>query len=669
VTNLHALAEAAGLQIKWEDALGEPHVVADESLVAILAALGFPADSDAAIRDSTARIARDQAIDCAFVSGVVDTPIALPARCGTAGPAELILENGTRRDIALTGRGDAVQIPAIATIGYHRLIVGGREIALAVAPPRCFSVADAVGGRRIWGSSVQIASLRDAQAKPFGDFGSLAAAAGVFAARGADALAISPTHALFPADASRYSPYAPSSRLFLNVLYADPALVGATATGGGDGDLIDWGRAIPERLRVLRQAYDERSDAVRTGVADFVARGGDDLIRHARFDALHAHFLASVGARGWRDWPAEYHDPAGDAVTRFAAEHDDAVGFYLFLQWLASESLNAAQRTATDAGMAIGLIADLAVGMDAGGSHAWSRPDDLLTGLSIGAPPDLLGPDGQSWGITGFAPHALQRSGFAPFIATLRAALGAAGGIRIDHALGLRRLWVVPEGASAREGAYLTMPMDDMLRLLALESHRARAIVIGEDLGTVPAGFRPAMDDKAMLGMRVLWFERDEDGGFLPPEDYARDAAAMTGTHDLATVAGWWRGRDIAWNWQLGRTSRAADEAEDQAARSEDRAKLWSALVAAGVADMPEPGPEDDGRVVDAAMAFIGRTPSALAIVPLEDVIGAIEQPNLPGTIDEHPNWRRRMPEATDALLARPEVVARLATLDAERDG
>jgi 4-alpha-glucanotransferase len=663
---LHQLAEAAGLQIVWEDALGEAHRVSDASLVAILAALGFAADSDAAIARSAARLADDDGVACGFVSGLAGEPITLPSTCDMAGALDLILEDGTRQPVVLEVAEGGLRLPAITTLGYHRLTSADREIVVAVTPPRCFTVDDAADGRRLWGPSVQIAALRDDRASAFGDFGTLAQAARAFAARGADALAISPVHALFPADSSRYSPYAPSSRLFLNILYADPALVGASPDAPVT-DLIDWEQAIPARLRVLRQAYDARSDAVRASVAAFAAAGGGELERHARFDALHAHFFAQSGARGWQDWPAEYHDPAGDAVARFGAEQQEEVGFYLFLQWLAERSLDAAQQAATGAGMALGLIADLAVGMDPGGSHAWSRPDDLLTGLSIGAPPDLLGPDGQNWGITGFSPHALRRTGFAPFIATLRAALDHAGGIRIDHALGLRRLWVVPNGASAREGAYLTMPMDDMLRLLALESHRARAVVIGEDLGTVPEGFRPAMDEKAMLGMRVLWFERDEDGAFLPPERYDRDAAAMTGTHDLATVAGWWRGRDIEWNWNLGRTSRAADQAEDQAARGEDRTRLWNAFVEAGVAAMPQPEPQAGDRVVDAALAFVARAPSVLAIMPLEDVIGAVEQPNLPGTIDEHPNWRRRMPDTTEALLDRPEVAARLAAINVDR--
>lgn len=657
---LHDLAAAAGLQVEWEDALGTAQRVSDESLVAILAALGFAADGDAAIAASVARIARDHDTDCAFVSGVVGTPIALPPVCAAAGTAELLLEDGTRRSVAIADGA----LPPLDTIGYHRLRVGDREIRVAVAPPRCFSVADAAGERRLWGPAVQIAALRDARGGAFGDFATLADSARAFAVRGADALAISPVHALFPADSSRYSPYAPSSRLFLNILYADPGRIDAAPAPAA---LIDWEQAIPERLRALRDAYAARSDADRAAVAAFARRGGDELERHARFDALHAHFLAQSGARGWQDWPADYHDPAGAAVARFAEDHADEVGFFLFAQWLAKRGLERAQQAATDGGMALGLIADLAVGMDPGGSHAWSRPDDLLTGLSIGAPPDLLGPDGQGWGITGFSPIGLRRSAFEPFIATLRAALDHAGGIRVDHALGLRRLWVVPDGASPQQGAYLTMPMDDLFRLLAIESHRARAIVIGEDLGTVPEGFRPAMDADAMLGMRVLWFERDADGGFLPPADYAAAAASMTGTHDLATVAGWWCGRDIAWTWKLGRTSRAADEAKDQAKRDDERGQLWHAFVAAGVAESPVPARDDGGPVVDAALAFLGRTPSALALVPLEDVIGAIEQPNLPGTIDEHPNWRRRMPAPTEPLLARPDVAARVAAFDSER--
>jgi len=666
MTALHDLAAEAGLQIDWTDALGEPQRVSDTALVTILAALGYPADSEAAIATSRTALAQESG-HCAFVSADAGTPVLLPAGCADAGPAELILENGTRQQVTLRAGKAGLLGPAIDTAGYHRLLVDDREIRLAVAPPHCFRVADAAPGKRIWGPSVQIPALRDSRAAAYGDFGTLADTARAFAKRGADALAISPIHALFPADASRYSPYAPSSRLFLNVLYGDPAVAGLPIPAQPCGEMIDWAAAIPERLRLLRQAFDQSPDAVREAVAAYAKEQGYELLSHARFDALHAHFFAATGATGWQGWPEEFHQPDSEAVARFAAENSEEVDFYLFLQWLARQSLDAAQAAARDSGMTLGLIADLAVGMDPGGSHAWSRREDLLTGLSIGAPPDLLGPDGQSWGITGFSPQALRRTGFEPFIATLRAAIDHAGGIRVDHALGLRRLWVVPEGASPREGAYLTMPLDDMLRILAIESQRARAVVIGEDLGTVPEGFRPAMDARAMLGMRVLWFERDEDGDVIPPGEWSADAAAMTGTHDLPTVAGYWQGRDIDWTWQLGRTSRAEDEAAERAGRDIDRQRLWRAFTDAGVAEGPVPAADDTPPVVDAAVSFVASTPCALAIVPLEDVVGLTEQPNLPGTMHEHPNWRRRMPDSTRSLLERPEVTSRLGLIQSAR--
>ena len=662
---LHELATAAGLQIDWEDALGRPQRVSNQALAKVLQALGLPADNDQRIAESRARL-NDEDTACSFGSADVGEQLVLPARCGQAGPAELLLEDGSSRTIMLSAVPDGLQVPACDTSGYHDLILGEHRIRLAIAPKRCFTIVDAAPGRRVWGSSVQIPALRDGRATAYGDFSSLAAAARAFAVRGADALAISPVHSLFPADPARFSPYAPSSRLFLNVLLADPGLIGAPLADTAGGELIDWEQAIPRRLTALRQAWDSAGGKVREAVEAYRRECGEELERHATFDVLHAHFF-DTGARGWRDWPSEYHDPAGDAVRAFSAEHSEEIGFYTFLQFLAKQGLEQAQNAATGAGMAVGLIADLAVGTDSGGSHAWSRPEDLLTGLSIGAPPDLLAPDGQNWGITGFSPAALRRSGFDPFIATIRAALDHAGGIRIDHALGLRRLWIVPEGASPTEGAYLTYPLDDMLRILAIESRRANAVVIGEDLGTVPEGLRQRMEQRGVLGMRVLWFERDDDGAFIPPAKWSKEAAAMSGTHDLPTLAGWWKGRDIDWNWQLGRTSQAATEEEDRSIREDERERLWEAFTGAGGASGDPPLQEETGQVVDAALAFIGSTPCKLAIVPIEDVAGLVEQPNLPGTTDEHPNWRRRMPDTTEALLGRPEVARRLGRLTEAR--
>lgn len=655
MTGLGALAQAAGLQVDWTDASGQAKRVSDDALVEVLGALGLAADSDAAIADSRERLAAEQSADRAgFVSvdqgAVAELPFAPRGTLHLAG-------GGT---IAVDG-----VLPAIDETGYHRLELDDGEMTVAVAPSRCFGVADAAPGRRLWGPAVQIPALRDHRTTGFGDFGSLAHSAAAFGQAGAETLAISPIHALFPADPSRFSPYAPSSRLFLNIFYADPGLVGHPLPPEDAPELIDWASAIARRMAALRAAYDAATPAIRDAVTQFALDGGDELRRHARFDALHTHFFGQ-GARGWQDWPSAYHDPAGDSVADFARTHAAEVDFYLFCQWLADRGLAEAQKAAKDAGMALGLIADLAVGMDGGGSHAWSRRDDLINGLSIGAPPDILGPEGQNWGITGFSPQALRREGFAPFIATVRAALGRdgarAGGIRIDHAMGLCRLWVVPHGKTSKEGAYLSYPLPDMLRILAIESHAARAVVIGEDLGTVPEGFRPASEARGIFGMRVMPFETRGDD-LVPPRDYDAQAAAMTGTHDLPTMAGWWQGNDIAWNRRLGRA--VADDAD--ATRDRERAGWWRSFQAAGLVEGEAPAADDPDAVVDAALGFVGRTPSAIAILPLEDVVGLVEQPNLPGTTDEHPNWRRRMPDATDALLQRPEVARHVAILNEAR--
>lgn len=661
------LARAAGLQPEWDDATGQPQVTAEEDLARVLAALGYPAGSDAEIAASHEKLAEERAARN-FLS--VDLGDDLLINDVGASQAQVTLEDGGSMVLPLSPHGAGqLRLPTshIATPGYHRLQIGVREYTLAVAPRRCFSFADAAPGRRLWGSAAQIASLVDDRPSGFGDFGTLADAATMLGKAGADALAISPAHALFPADVTRFSPYAPSSRLFLNILYADPRLVGGTLPGGDGGELIDWEAAIPGRLAALRAAYDARSEAVGQKVADYAQKGGRELLLHATFDALHAHFF-HTGAGGWQGWPAEFHDPDGPAVRRFAEDHADEVGFYLFAQWLAEESLARAQGAAKQAGMAIGLISDLAVGMDSGGSHAWSRPGDLLNGLSIGAPPDLLGPQGQDWGITSFAPMALQRTGFAGFIGTVRSAINHAGGIRIDHILGLNRLWVVPHGQPSKNGAYLTYPLDDYLRILAIESHKKQAVVIGEDLGTVPEGLRPRLAARAVHGMNVLWFERDGDGRFQPPAEYRPSSVAMTGTHDLATVAGWWKGRDIDWAWQLGRSGADSKDA-DLRDRDRDRHQLWNAMRQSGAAHGPCPADWDRDPVADAAATHIGTASGELVILPLEDLIGLEEQPNLPGTTDEHPNWRRRLPASVPELLARPQIANRARRIGEARKG
>ena len=614
MTDLHAAAAAAGLKRDWTDATGRAQQVDDAVLGTLLACF-----------DQTPP-------ETPFLSITAGQPLTIPD--APPGSAELTLEDGSTTRVTLG-------TDTVTTIGYHHLTVGKRHYTIAVAPPSCPQPPG-----RGWGVAVQIPSLRDDRATAYGNYGTLARAAAAFGKAGATALAISPTHALFPGDPTRFSPYAPSSRLFHNVLLADPALIGAPLPIDPAPDLIDWTNMLDVRLNLLRASFAKAGPAILAKVAEYSARKGPDLSAHAAFDALNVHF----SGQGWPNWPVELRDPTSPAVQRFAAEHADDVAFFTFLQWLADQGIANAQKSAR-AHMKIGLIADLAVGTDRGGSHGWSRRSDLMAGVTIGAPPDPLGPDGQNWGISALDPFALARSGFSPFINTIRTALEHAGGIRIDHAIGLDRLWIVPDHATAADGAYLTMPGDTLKNIVAIEAHRANAIVIAEDLGTVPPGLRDDLSRRGMLGMRVLPFERDEDGEFVSPEQWDDDAVAMTGTHDTPTVLGWWEGRDVEWRASI------SGKSVDLKERREERSSLAQALDLKG------------DRPLDQVLEAVAQAPAPLAIFPLEDLVGLEEQPNLPGTVDEHPNWRRRMPEDTPTLLARPDVASRTHMLTTKRPG
>lgn len=652
---LHALAQAAGVAREWTDVEGRHQIVDDAALAAVLAALGHEAASERQIVRSLAVIAEQRRALPAMLVADCGATITLPF-CVTR--AEATGEDGVTRALAVEG--DRLTVPDAP--GYYDLALGGRMARLAVAPPRC-PLPPQDKGRRPWGVSVQIPALRGAHPSPFGTFGELAEAARAFGTAGADALAINPVHALFPGHGKGYSPYSPSSRLFLNGALADPALAGLPPLPADEGTpLIDWAEALPRRLADLRTVFAALEPARR---AAFTAADEPMLRRHALFDALDCHFRAASGAHGWRDWPAAFHDPEGEAAAQFSGENADEIAFHLFVQSLARAGLDAAQAAAQDAGMSIGLIGDLAVGVDPSGSDAWSLRHAMLDGLTIGAPPDPLGPLGQNWSITGFSPDGLRASGYAPWIAMMRAGLASGGGLRIDHAFGLARLWVIPEGGATQDGAYLTYPFEDLIRLATLEADRAGAFIIAEDLGTAPYGFTGAVTARQMLGMRVLWFERAADHGFIGASDYEPLSAAMSGTHDTVTVAGWWRGRDLDWAERLGRLPQDMTRAEAESIRDWDRGLLWSTLDHTA----PRPSPDDAAPVVDAAIAHIAATPSALALVTLEDMLGLEEQPNLPGTVDVHPNWRRRLAAPIAQSIADPDTARRCAILTGPRGG
>ncbi len=646
----HQLVAAAGIERNWRDVDGNERTTSDATLAAVLIALGHDISTIGQIKRSLIRIAEQaHGLPPMLVTEVgLATGITVNASF-----AEVTGEDGVTQRLAI----DHGYLSPVSEAGYYDLTVDQQTIKLAVAPRRC--PWPEPNTRRMWGTSVQIPSLRGAKPRAFGGFGELAAAGETLGAAGCDAIAINPVHALFPGVGEGYSPYSPSSRRFLNTAMADPELLGMSALPPRrSGQFINWPAALPRRLEDLRQILNGLDPAMRARIASENDLEGDALRRHAVFDALDIHFRPS-GKKGWRDWPAKYQNPASTAVTRFAKANVDEVEFHLFAQWLARESQAAAQRCARDAGMDIGLITDLAVGVHAAGSDTWAMRDAMLQGLAIGAPPDPLGPLGQNWCITGFSPQGLRASGYQPFIDMIRSALRSAGGLRIDHAFGLARLWVIPEGEPSSRGAYLSYPFLDLVRLVTLEAHRAGALIIAEDLGTSPSGFTEAMTERNMLGMRVLWFERAADGGFIGAQDYPRGSVAMTGTHDTPTVAGWWSGRDLDWAERLGRLPDGKDRSKVDEIRDWDRGLLWSTLTGRG--DRPAPG--DTARAVDAALNHIAGSSSVLAIAPLEDLLGEEEQPNLPGTTQGHPNWQRRLKLPLEKTLLHPQVDTRLRTL------
>ena len=664
-------AEAVGIAGEWADFRGEPHAVSIESLRALLATVG----------DAQGNESEPPPLITARAGAEFD----LPADARGTARITLTLEGQEQsRALETRARGRAMRARAPDQPGYHRVSLGKRSFTLAVAPAR--RAVTVKRQERGWGLSVQLPSLYRPGDGGIGTYAALRDFVRSAADAGAATVVVSPLHAQFSADGGRFSPYAPSSRLWRNVLHIDagevaaelglPAPKLAPRLGTGRDGLINWAESSRAKLKALRALYDtvrarqllEGGTPIARSFGAFRRQGGQSLLRHALFEALHAHFYGHDRKLWhWHDWPAGFQNPQGRAARQFAGENEGEVGFHMFLQWLAAREFRSAADAARDSGMSIGIITDLAVGADGGGSEAWSNQGKMLQGVSIGAPPDEFNTLGQSWGVTTFSPRALVDTGFAAFIALLRATLRDAGGLRIDHVLGLRRLWVVPDGADPGQGAYLQYPLEDLLRLTALEAERAGALVVGEDLWTVPEGFRDELGGFGIRGMQVLWFQRGPRG-FLRAERWSPDAVGMTTTHDLPTVAGWWLGRDIAWRHRLKLFAARNGAAVAAAERKRERLALWDTFVRAGVAKGPPPGHAKTGQVVNAAIAFLGRAASNLVVLPLEDALGRKQQPNLPGTVTEHPNWRQRVLIPAGKICGRGVVAARLRQLKAARE-
>jgi 4-alpha-glucanotransferase len=695
---LHQLAGLLGIETRHTDALGVTHEPDAETLTRLIAAFGLPPDPAlAAAVLAEAREARPFGSDPLVVVAAESPVLRLRAPDGAEIEWRCDFEAGGRAE----GRGNAgngeLGLPGPLPLGYHRLELkgGGTEaaIGLAAAPPSCYLPPALREGVHSWGLTAQLYSLNSARNWGMGDFTDLAQLCRAAGGMDAATVGINPLHALFASEPRHASPYSPSSRAMIDYLYIDPSAVPGFAEDEAiralapeaalaavrAAMLIDHRAVAALKRPVLEALYRRfrerdlkigRESPAGASFRGFQTASRPALAAFATFEALHEYLNRDGGTFSWHDWPPKLRDPNSGAVARFAKAHAERVEFFEFLQWQADAQLGAAAEAARAAGLSLGLYRDLAVGVNPLGAEAWADQGLVVPGMGIGAPPDPLSRRGQDWGLAPVNPLALRRAGFQPFIAALRANMRHAGVLRIDHVMSLQRLYWVPRGQSAVNGAYVTYPFATLLRLVALESHRQGCAVVGEDLGTVPHGFRETMQAANLLSYRVVAFERRWGGGFIPPGDYPPLAAASAATHDLPTLRGFWLGRDIAWRQKLGLYPNTEAEAAEIADRKRDRWQLLEALAGESLIAPERFGeflPSEDRPLYTAALgaavlAFLARSRARLMLVQLEDVAGEEEQANLPGTSDAHPNWRRRLSARLEALLAGPEL-RRIATL------
>lgn len=556
--------------------------------------------------------------------------------------SELILEGGSRerlREVRVAHtRRRRWRVPSDAPLGYHTIegLESGRRIALIVAPPRCHLPEDL----RIWAWAVQLYSARSTRSWGIGDFGDLARFARRAAKQGCGMVLVNPLHAATPVLPQQPSPYSPTTRRFLNPLYlsvqevdgarALPDLDRLAAQGAAlnPRPLIERDTIFPVKMRALERIF------ARFGGSDdfdaFLRLEGPSLQEYASFCVLAERFGGN-----WHRWPSACRDPRSPSVRRFAADHATRIRFHQWLQWQLDRQLR-------QAAAFVPVMQDLPIGIDPNGADAWAWQDLLAQGVHVGAPPDEFNTKGQNWGLPPFVPARLRQAGYAPFIETIRGTMRHAGGLRIDHVMGLFRLFWIPDGASPADGAYVRNDADALLAIVALESHRARAVIVGEDLGTIDARARERLTAMGLLSYRLLWFEKDD------PQTWPLQALAAVTTHDLPTVAGLWTGSDLDAQRQLHLHP-------NEAGLQEIRDRLASTTRSTGRTRT------DD--VIRRTYARLARAPSAMVAATLEDAAAVETRPNMPGTVHEWPNWSRPLPATLETLMRRRSTMSIARTL------
>jgi len=575
-------------------------------------------------------------------------------------------EDGTLAEsVALDGRRLVTRqlpLPRLPR-GRHRIVrddAPDHACALTVAPATCYLPQALAAGKRRFGVAAQLYALRSGGDQGIGDFSTLRELGAATAAAGGSVVGLNPLHALFPADRTRASPYNPSDRRFLEPIYLDLSALddglppAAESFAGTTATDVDYPRVWAVKSAFLRQRFaafatwtEQQPDCfMARDFAEFIRLGGPELRGFAIFQVISE----LQKGQSWPFWPVEFRDPASIAVANIGGEHAADVRYHQYLQWQCDRQL---ARAARDSGLEIGLIRDLAVGSAPDGAEAWAGAGLLATGVSIGAPPDPFAKDGQVWSLPPPVPLRMAEDGYASFAALVENNLRHAGGLRIDHVMGLSRLFWVPDGARGGDGTYVNAPLDDLLGHLALASQNAQALVVGEDLGTVPFGLRGRLAENDILSYRVLLLER-EGHDFLPQSAYPSRAMACVSTHDLPTMAGWWQGADISERQALGQISDTDGDAS-RVARQAERIALTRLLDA----DLETPLAD----LAADAHGFVAGTAADLAMVQVDDLALEPAAVNLPGTNTERSNWRRRLATPVADLFETPTAQAMLGAM------
>jgi 4-alpha-glucanotransferase len=648
--DLYTRAKDLGIQTEFMDGQGHRHVTDTAALQIILDAL--PARIPTRFLKEVVVIRSGQS-----ARTELDQAATLPLRWKIVAGLKVIAEGETPDRVIVWPQG----LPE----GSYRLHLTDaaaltEEAPLIVAPPRAF------GGDfdRSWLLAVQLYGIRSERNWGIGDFTDLEGLIELAAGLGADGVGLNPLHALFDDRPGDCSPYSPNSRLFLNPLYIDVEKLQEFQPGAIAGhaaaiarlrgnDIVDYAGVAELKWRALRSAFAVFKASPRTerhaAFAKFRTERGAMLSRFACFEMLRHKFR-----KPWWEWPEEWRqsDDARSAALHAGPDAGE-IEFVKFVQWTADQQLAACRDLAAKRGMKVGLYLDVAVGVQSDGFDAWNEQSAISRHLAVGAPPDALNTAGQNWGLAGFNAAGLEIRSFEPFREMLRASMRHAGAIRLDHVLGLKRLYLVPHGFDADNGVYVQMPFEALLAATAQESMKHRCVVIGEDLGTVPEGFREQMADWGIWSYQVMMFERDDRGAFRGVDHYSANALVTFNTHDLSTYAGWRCFSDLSLKRSLGIDPGESDEAR------------WHAL--AMLSDVLRHHAIDDHDLY-AVAGFLARTKSRLLAISLEDLLGVIDQPNIPGTVDEHPNWRRRLPLSIDEMVAAIDVAAlRSATRERTR--